>query len=135
VPDQALLPVWFNRRSGRYNPGNTFTVGGLADSYFESLLKMWLLQGKRVRAAQLLWLKFGCMRCCLSLSPSKPPARTLQHPRQQHMFLVKDACSLVEREAQEKPTPCGEEANALLSSRINTPAGRGVQEHVGACNG
>ena len=46
---QAFLPVWFNRHTGLYNPGNTYTVGGLADSYFESLLKMWLLRDKRVR--------------------------------------------------------------------------------------
>jgi hypothetical protein len=49
VHDQALLPVWFNRHTGRANPGNTITLGGLADSYFEYLLKAWLIQGKRVR--------------------------------------------------------------------------------------
>jgi len=45
---QAFLPVWFNRFSGKYNQGNTYTVGGLADSYYEYLLKLWLLQGRRV---------------------------------------------------------------------------------------
>ena len=45
---QALLPVWFNRFTGKYNRGNTYTVGGLADSYYEYLLKLWILRGRRV---------------------------------------------------------------------------------------
>ena len=73
--EQAFLPVWFNRRTGRYNPGNTFTVGGLADSYFESLLKMWLLKGKRVRCAAA-GLECACMHCCLT--PATLRAQMLQ---------------------------------------------------------
>ncbi len=45
---QAFLPTWFNRFTGRYNPGNTYTVGGLADSYYEYLLKLWILRDRRV---------------------------------------------------------------------------------------
>ncbi len=45
---QAFLPMWFNRFSGKHNPGNTYTLGGMSDSYYEYLLKVWLLGAKKV---------------------------------------------------------------------------------------
>jgi hypothetical protein len=45
---QALLPIWFNRQDGKFMVGSEYTVGGMADSYFEYLLKMWLLHQKQV---------------------------------------------------------------------------------------
>ncbi|CAL8463954.1 g3489 [Coccomyxa elongata] len=56
-PKQAFLPVWFNRFSGKYNPGNTYSVGGLADSYYEYLLKLWLLRGRRGEVYRSMWEK------------------------------------------------------------------------------
>ena len=45
---QGLQPVWFNRRLGKPAGSNLYTVGAMADSYFEYLLKMWLLHQKQV---------------------------------------------------------------------------------------
>lgn len=45
---QAFLPIWFNRFTAKTNPGNTYTLGGMSDSYYEYLLKVWLLKGKQV---------------------------------------------------------------------------------------
>ncbi len=45
---QAFLPIWFNRFTAKPNPGNTYTLGGMSDSYYEYLLKVWLLKGKQV---------------------------------------------------------------------------------------
>jgi len=45
---QAFLPMWFNRFTAQPNPGNTYTLGGMSDSYYEYLLKVWLLKGKQV---------------------------------------------------------------------------------------
>ena len=50
---QAFLPMWFNRFTGKHNPGNTYTLGGMSDSYYEYLLKVWLLGGKKVRAMHI----------------------------------------------------------------------------------
>ena len=47
---QAFLPIWFDRFTAKTNSGNTYTLGGMADSYYEYLLKVWLLQGKQVCA-------------------------------------------------------------------------------------
>ena len=44
---QAFLPTWYNRFTAMANPGNTFCLGGMADSYYEYLLKVWLLKGKQ----------------------------------------------------------------------------------------
>lgn len=44
---QAFLPVWFNRFTATTNPGNTFCLGGMSDSYYEYLLKVWLLKSKQ----------------------------------------------------------------------------------------
>lgn len=41
--------MWFNRFTVKPNPGNTYTLGGMTDSYYEYLLKVWLLKGKKVR--------------------------------------------------------------------------------------
>ena len=48
VRAQAMLPIWFNRRQGKISGSNQYTVGAMADSYFEYLLKMWLLHQKQV---------------------------------------------------------------------------------------
>ena len=48
---QAFLPIWFNRFTAKTNPGNTYTLGGMSDSYYEYLLKVWLLKGKQVCTA------------------------------------------------------------------------------------
>ena len=45
---QAFLPLWFNRFTAKINSGNTYTLGGMSDSYYEYLLKVWLLKGKQV---------------------------------------------------------------------------------------
>lgn len=42
------MPVWFNRRLGRPSGSNLYTVGAMADSYYEYLLKLWLLHQKQV---------------------------------------------------------------------------------------
>jgi hypothetical protein len=46
-----MLPVWFNRRQGKVSGSNLYTVGAMADSYFEYLLKIWLLHQKQVNPA------------------------------------------------------------------------------------
>ena len=57
---QAFLPVWFNKHTGHYNPGNTYTAGGLADSYYEYLLKMWIIKDRRVRPGCVLQSQSKC---------------------------------------------------------------------------
>ena len=61
---QAFLPTWFNRFTAKPNHGNTYTLGGMADSYYEYLLKVWLLKGKQVGplfVAQRLQGRPGCL--------------------------------------------------------------------------
>ena len=43
---QGLIPTTINRQSG--TGGATFSVGAAADSYYEYLLKLWLLGGQKV---------------------------------------------------------------------------------------
>ena len=65
---QGLQPTWFNRTSGltqsqvvyvaqqvegattaqAFYDENEYAVGAMTDSYYEYLLKMWLLKGKGV---------------------------------------------------------------------------------------
>ena len=59
---QAFLPVWFNRFTAMANPGNTFCLGGMSDSYYEYLLKVWLLKGKQ--AGPLLLACMDPQPCC-----------------------------------------------------------------------
>jgi len=44
---QALLPMFINAETGRFNQAATITLGARGDSYYEYLLKQWLLTGKR----------------------------------------------------------------------------------------
>jgi Glycosyl hydrolase family 47 len=43
---QGLIPTTINRQSG--TGGASFSVGAAADSYYEYLLKLWLLGGQKV---------------------------------------------------------------------------------------
>lgn len=45
---QGLLPVWISRNSGKFTANKILTVGAMADSYYEYLLKVWLLKRKQV---------------------------------------------------------------------------------------
>ena len=42
----ALVPMFINAQTGRFAPGATITLGARGDSYYEYLLKQWLLTGK-----------------------------------------------------------------------------------------
>ena len=50
-PGQGLLPTRLNRNRGTFTPMKTYTVGAMADSYYEYLLKMWLFKQPQVRCA------------------------------------------------------------------------------------
>ena len=39
--------MFINAQTGHFNGGSTITLGARADSYYEYLLKQWLLTGKR----------------------------------------------------------------------------------------
>lgn len=47
-PDMALLPIRLNRNKGRWSSMKTYTMGAMADSYYEYLLKMWLIKQQKV---------------------------------------------------------------------------------------
>ena len=44
----GLLPIRLNRNKGKWSSMKTFTLGAMADSYYEYLLKMWLLKQQKV---------------------------------------------------------------------------------------
>ena len=46
---QGLFPVWISRTSGRFTVNQILTVGAMGDSFYEYLLKVWLLLRKQVR--------------------------------------------------------------------------------------
>ena len=48
LPNTGLIPVRLNRRRGTFSAMKSYTVGAMADSYYEYLLKMWLLKGQQV---------------------------------------------------------------------------------------
>ena len=48
LPNTGLVPVRLNRRRGTFSAMKSYTVGAMADSYYEYLLKMWLLKGQQV---------------------------------------------------------------------------------------
>lgn len=54
---QGLIPTTINRQSG--TGGASFSVGAAADSYYEYLLKLWLLGGQKVRQHRLCWHMSG----------------------------------------------------------------------------
>lgn len=43
-----MLPVWYSLRQGKASNSNLYTVGAMGDSFFEYLLKLWLLHQKQV---------------------------------------------------------------------------------------
>ena len=47
-PGQGLLPTRLNRNKGSFAGMRTYTMGANADSYYEYLLKMWLLKQQKV---------------------------------------------------------------------------------------
>jgi mannosyl-oligosaccharide alpha-1,2-mannosidase len=44
---QVLLPMFIDAKTGKFNQGATITLGARGDSYYEYLLKQWLLTGKK----------------------------------------------------------------------------------------
>ena len=44
---RALLPMYINPETGNFQMGSTITLGARGDSYYEYLLKQWLLTGKK----------------------------------------------------------------------------------------
>lgn len=48
VSTQGLFPVWISRSSGKFQANEILTVGAMADSFYEYLLKAWLLLRKQV---------------------------------------------------------------------------------------
>lgn len=50
------MPIRLNRRKGNFAGMKTYTVGANADSYYEYLLKMWLLKQQKVLLVSI-WAK------------------------------------------------------------------------------
>ena len=53
-PGQGLLPTRLNRNKGTFTNMKTYTLGAMADSYYEYLLKMWLLKQQKVGTLHML---------------------------------------------------------------------------------
>ena len=43
----GLVPIFINANSGQFRSSATITLGARGDSYYEYLLKVWLLTGKK----------------------------------------------------------------------------------------
>ena len=54
--EDSLVPFYINVDSGRFTK-TTLTLGARADSYYEYLLKQWLLSGKSSKPKELRFLK------------------------------------------------------------------------------
>ncbi|DBB01907.1 TPA: hypothetical protein ACH3X1_000502 [Trebouxia sp. C0004] len=54
-PGQGLLPTRLNRNRGTFTNMKTYTVGAMADSYYEYLLKMWLLKQQKDEMYRSMW--------------------------------------------------------------------------------
>ena len=54
--EDSLVPFYINVDSGRFTR-TTLTLGARADSYYEYLLKQWLLSGKSSKPKELRFLK------------------------------------------------------------------------------
>ncbi|KAL3135602.1 hypothetical protein ABBQ38_006083 [Trebouxia sp. C0009 RCD-2024] len=54
-PGQGLMPIRLNRRKGNFAGMKTYTVGANADSYYEYLLKMWLLKQQKDEMYRAMW--------------------------------------------------------------------------------
>ena len=53
------MPVWINRSTGKFQGRELLTVGAMADSYYEYLLKTWLYTRKQVRQTCVLDTRKG----------------------------------------------------------------------------
>lgn len=53
---QGLLPVYINLETGAGNPSQV-AVGALSDSYYEYLLKVWLLKGRGDEMYRFMWVR------------------------------------------------------------------------------
>ena len=51
---QPLLPIYFDRMTGRKLGGSRLTVSAMSDSYYEYLLKLWLFKDKQVKSLVLI---------------------------------------------------------------------------------
>lgn len=58
-PGKGLLPTRLNRNKGSFAGARTYTMGANADSYYEYLLKMWLLKQKKVMPFDLIFGRKG----------------------------------------------------------------------------
>ena len=70
LPNTGLVPVRLNRRRGTFSAMKSYTVGAMADSYYEYLLKMWLLKGQQVCDPHLT--------CVVTSSSQRAAGRCLQ---------------------------------------------------------
>ena len=43
---EGLAPIWIDTRTAKFN-GQLITLGARGDSYYEYLLKQWILTGKK----------------------------------------------------------------------------------------
>ena len=51
---QGLMPLYINPTTGKFST-QRLSVGALGDSYFEYLLKVWLLKGKSDDMYRAMW--------------------------------------------------------------------------------
>lgn len=81
---RALLPMYINPETGNFQMGSTITLGARGDSYYEYLLKQWLLTGKKqsryldkyleVSSSQPTTTTERSCRSCLCLVNTQPPS-------------------------------------------------------------
>ena len=76
---QGLLPVAFSPQSGAFT-ARRVTLGALGDSYYETLLKLWLQGGRREERWRAAWERVRVARRppLLSFASSGPPPPTLR---------------------------------------------------------
>jgi mannosyl-oligosaccharide alpha-1,2-mannosidase len=53
---QGLLPTYINFENGMLTNGQ-YTIGALADSYYEYLLKVWVLKGRKDEMYRDMWVR------------------------------------------------------------------------------
>ena len=53
---QGLLPVYINLETGMGN-SNQVAIGALSDSYYEYLLKVWILKGRSDDMYRFMWVR------------------------------------------------------------------------------
>lgn len=95
----ALVPMFINARTGQFAQGSTITLGARGDSYYEYLLKQWLLTGKRDDFYRDLYtevcgpvLRHACTRAYMAIFCS---VETHGHTRSQTLHAHRDtSCSV-----------------------------------------